>query len=214
MARTRETHIGWVLPCRKLSVRDHDSLTGLPIFCEISAASAATSWKRCRPNEPPPSTTCTVTAVCGSPSRSAMSRCATMGTLRLAQISARSERTSAIALSGSRGLLLANAKVNSASIFFVRSGGTTMGSAAALSLARTVSSDSLSTVPGPQVTSSARVASMHWPNVSPRTATPCLTVTTSVMPGMFLTASAFATETTVPLTVGGLRTIVGLASGT
>lgn len=143
-----------------------------------------------------------------------MSRWATIGTFRLDQISARPSRTSAMALSGSSGLLLANAKMNSASSFFVRTGGTIIGGVAALSFRSTESSDSPSTSPGPQSTSNSRSASMHWPNVSPRTATPCFSVATSVMPGIRRTASALRTVRTVPPSVGGLRTMAGLASGT
>ena len=100
-------HIGWARPCRKLSVRDHCSLTGLPIAWDASTASVAQSWNRCRPNDPPPSVTCTVTADCGSPSIRAKSCAASIGTLSGAQISALPARTSAIAQSGSSGVLLA-----------------------------------------------------------------------------------------------------------
>ena len=55
---------------------------------------------------------------------------------------------------------------------------------------------------------------MHWPKVAPRTATPVDTVTTSVIPGIALTAARLATDRTVPLIVGGRQTIVGMAFGT
>ena len=78
----------------------------------------------------------------------------------------------------------------------------------------TVSSDSLSLGPGPQSTWRALTASMHWPNVSPRTAMPLAMGTTSVMPGIALTASRLLTLPTLPLIVGGRQTMQGLASGT
>src|SRR5205085_8856645 len=93
-----------------VSVRDQDSFTGLPIACEASAASSAASWNRCRPNEPPPCVTWTVTAVAGRPSAAAISPWATIGALRLDQISAPLAVTEAIAQSGSSGVLLLNAK--------------------------------------------------------------------------------------------------------
>ena len=64
------------------------------------------------------------------------------------------------------------------------------------------------------------MASMHCPNVSPRTATPpatyrvCAMIATSVMPGMALTWARFRTAWAVPLIVGGRQTIAGLAFGT
>ena len=94
------------------------------------------------------------------------------------------------------------------------SGGTASGISAALIALSTSASDSPSTVPGPQVTVSARTASMHWPKVWPRTATPVEMTATSVIPGIALTAARFATDRTVPLIVGGRQTIVGSALGT
>ena len=55
---------------------------------------------------------------------------------------------------------------------------------------------------------------MHWPNVSPRTATPVETTATSVMPGIASTSAWLRTALGLPLIVGGRQTIVGLASGT
>ena len=81
-------------------------------------------------------------------------------------------------------------------------------------LRSTVSSDSASLGPGPQSTWRALTASMHWPNVSPRTATPLAMGTTSVMPGIAWTTSRLLTLPTLPLIVGGRQTMQGLASGT
>lgn len=216
VARTREVDIGCVRPWRKSSVRCHISFTGLPMAREISAASWAASWNSLRPKEPPPSVTWTRTAETGSPSSSAIFSWATIGALREAQISAESARTSAIAQLVSRAALLAKWKVNRASTALVSSGsgGTTRGSSALRSFARTVASEAPSAVPGPQSTRRARTASMHWPKVRPRTATPVETVTTSVTPGMARTSARLATERTVPLMVGGRQTMVGRASGT
>ena len=68
--------------------------------------------------------------------------------------------------------------------------GTASGSSALRRLASTVASDSPSTGPLFQSTSSARIASMHWPNVLARTATPVSTMATSVTPGIALTSAA------------------------
>jgi hypothetical protein len=96
-ARTREVHMGCTRPCRESSARVHISFTGLPIARETSAASSAASKKSLRPNDPPPSVTCTVTLFCGSPSSFAISACAAIGFFSGLQISAPSRRTSAIA---------------------------------------------------------------------------------------------------------------------
>src|SRR5205814_6975701 len=77
--------------------------------------------------------------------------------------------------------------------------------------------------PSPQVTSSALPAVHAWPNVSAITATPgglgTITppagmTTTSITPGIALTAPRLLTLTTVPLICVGMRSTVGLASGT
>lgn len=109
--------------------------------------------------------------------------------------------------------MLANAKTNSASIVCDSSGGTAIGSWAARSFASTVASDSLSTVPGPQVASTFWIASMHWPKVSPLIATPWVIPTTSVIPGIARSAARLLIERSVPLIVGGLATMVGFAFG-
>ena len=102
-----------------------------------------------------------------------MSCCASIGTFSVDQISARSGRTSAIALSGSSGALLANANVNSASTDSAaeRRHGQRQLRLLQLRQHRLVGL-ARRRCRGFQSTSSARSASMHWPNVSPRTATP------------------------------------------
>ena len=77
-----------------------------------------------------------------------------------------------------------------------------------------VASLSPATGPSAHSTSSARTASMHWPNVSARTATPVLTVATWVTPGICSTASWLRTRTGVPLSVGARQTMVGRAPST
>ena len=52
---------------------------------------------------------------------------------------------------------------------------------------------------------------MHWPKVRARTATPVLTVTTWVTPGIRSTSRRLRTRTGVPLRVGARHTIVGSA---
>ena len=89
--------------------------TGFFIFFEIFAASIAASLKSLWPNEPPLVMTLTFTWSCRIPSAWAMFCWARIGTLRPAQISAESERTSAIAQLGSRAALLRNANAKSAS---------------------------------------------------------------------------------------------------
>ena len=73
------------------------SRTGLPIALEIAAASNAASANRWRPNDPPPSVTCTVTLPTESPSSEASCSWAQTGDFRQDQISALSGRTSATA---------------------------------------------------------------------------------------------------------------------
>ncbi len=73
------------------------SLTGLPNAFEHSAASSRPSKNSRRPNEPPPSVTCTVTAFWAIPSFLAISACAAIGDFDGPQISAEPSRTSAIA---------------------------------------------------------------------------------------------------------------------
>jgi hypothetical protein len=55
---------------------------------------------------------------------------------------------------------------------------------------------------------------MHCPKVLARTATPVEMITTSVTPGMALTAARLPADCTVPLIVGGRHTIVGNALAT
>ena len=211
--RTREVAMGWVRPWRASSARCHISFTGLPMAWETSAASSAASKKSFRPNEPPPSTTWTVTASIGRPSRAAIAPFATIGAFRLDQISARPGRTSAIAQFGSSALLPRKWNVNAASTLGVNGGGPSGISAARNSLS-TDSSDAPATLPGFHDTRRARTASMHWPKVAARTATPVEITATSVTPGMARISPRLATEPTLPLIVGGRHTMVGMASGT
>lgn len=214
-ARTRVVHIGWARPDRHSSTRCHISFTGLPIAFDTCTASTAASGHSLRPNDPPASATCTVTAARGSPNSFTMAACATFGALSGAQISARSDRTSATAQSGSRpaGLAKWNVKSPSTVSAGMGSAGTASGSSARRSSRSTVSSDLPSAVPGPQSTRRARTPSMHCPNVSPHTATPVGITTTSVIPGIANTSAAFRTPRAVPLIVGGLQTIAVLAPG-
>ena len=94
-------------------MRCHISLTGLPILLETIAASNAASQNRWRPNEPPPSVTCTTA---GRPSAFSISPFAQPGDLRLDQISALSLRTSATAQFVSSGSPGRKWNVNSCSI--------------------------------------------------------------------------------------------------
>ena len=100
-ARTRVVASGWIRPWRESSARVHISLTGLPSFCEISAASSEASKVSLRPKDPPPSGTWKVTAFCSMPRSLATSDCAAIGFLQGLQISALPSRTSAIAPLGS-----------------------------------------------------------------------------------------------------------------
>ena len=213
VARVRAVDIGCTRPCRESSARCHISLTGLPIALDASAASSAASKKSLRPKEPPPCVTCTLTLSIGSPTCSAIFCWAVIGDFSPLQISARSARTSAIAQLVSSALLLANQNVNSLSTLCTTPGtsGTTSGISAALSSASTSASDTPSAVPPDQSTSSLRIASMHCPKVLARTATPVEIVTTWVTPGIFRTAPRLRTALTLPLSVGGRQTIVGLA---
>lgn len=188
------------------------SLTGLPSFWEIRAASSGASKNSLRPKEPPPWITLKVTALCGRPSSAAISCSATMGDLQLAQMAAWLGWTSAIAALVSIGAWLAQAQSNSASTYWVNSGGTNRGRLAARSSAATVALDWLPAVPGPHVTTRASTASMHWPKVSAITATPVGICAAPMTPGMAPTAAAFCTDLTVPLMVGGRRTMVGMGT--
>ncbi len=111
VARIREVTIGCSRPWRGSSARCHISRTGLPIFCEIFAASMAASLKSLWPKEPPPVITLTLTWSWGMPSALAMFCWARIGTFRPAQIVARSSRTSATAQLGSSAALLRNMNV-------------------------------------------------------------------------------------------------------
>ena len=72
-------------------------------------------------------------------------------------------RTSAMAAPGSSALLLRKANWNRKSTVFVKAGAGGSGCSAARSSTHRLSSDSLSTVPGPQLISRASTAAMHWP---------------------------------------------------
>ena len=106
VAAIRDVHIGWPRPARASSARCHMSLTGLPMACETFAASSAPSKNSRRPNEPPPSTTWTVTWSGVRPSSVAIVSCAVIGDFRPAQTVACPSRTSAIAELVSRAELL------------------------------------------------------------------------------------------------------------
>ena len=137
-----------------------------------------------------------------------------IGSFAAVQISALLSLTSAIAVAGSRGALLAKAKVYSLSkVFAPGRVGRTIGGVASFSSFSMEASDVPSTGPGFQVTSNARIASMHCPNVLARTATPVVIVARSVTPGIRLTLAALLIDRTVPLIVGARHTMVGQASG-
>lgn len=189
------------------------SRTGFFIALEMCAASSAASKNSRRPKEPPPWTTCTVTLFSGSPSSCAMVCFATIGDFSPAQMVALSSRTSATAELDSIGAWLTNAKSNSPSTCCVSSGGTAKGSAAPCSFSLIVSLLSPSTVPAFHVTSRAFLPSSAWPKVSDITATPVGTTARSLMPGIARTAASLVTFFTVPLIVGGRRTITGIAPG-
>ena len=141
---------------------------------EIRAASMAWSPKSLWPKEPPPVITLTLTWLGSMPSSRAMFSWARIGTLRPAQISAPSSRTSAMAAYGSRAALERNMNSNLVSICSARTGteGTAIGSSARSSSSRIVSSDLPAIGPGSHSTSIFRMASMHWPKVFARTAIP------------------------------------------
>ena len=177
VARTRDVHIGWVRPWRKSSVRCHISLTGLPIFCEISAASSAASKNRCRPNEPPP---CDDVhrhlALRQAELRARSSAGRRSAIFRHDQISALSARTSAIAQFGLERAV-AGEREREVCARSSWSGAAPWAPPAASRRACSFAQHGRRRTcrprcPAPHVTSSARTASMHWPNVSPRTATP------------------------------------------
>ena len=75
------------------------------------------------------------------------------------------------------------------------------------------SSETPSTVPDPQVTSTADLAFNAWWNVFALTATPVGSSVTATTPDMFRASDA-SYDCTLPLSVGGLMTTVGRASGT
>ena len=145
----------------------------------------------------------------------ATSTCATIGTLRPAHTSALPARTSATAAYGSSAALLLNMKVKSASTVFASAGtfGTASGISALRSFASTVASDSPSTLPLFQSTSSARTASMHWPKVRAPTATPVGSIATWLTPGIARTAALFRIAWGEPFSVGARQSIVGTAPG-
>ena len=208
-------------PWRKLSVRAHISLTGLPTSREIVAASNAASQNRWRPNEPPPWATWTVTLASGRPRLSAICSWPRSGTsgLTRSRPCRRGRRRPHSWAPADRPA----AEVEREGLIDRRRQRDRRASAGAPPPCRSAStwaSDLPSTEPGPQLTFSARIASMHWPNVWARTATPpatycvCGMITTSVTPGIALTAARLRTARRVPLIVGGRQTIVGSAPGT
>ncbi len=81
------------------------------------------------------------------------------------------------------------------------------------SFARSESSESSSTGPGPHSTSRASLPASACPKVSATTATPVAMAVTASTPGMASTAAALRTRRTLPRIVGGRRTIAGLAPG-
>src|SRR3954454_17310853 len=95
-----------------------------------------------------------------------------IGDFRLDQISALSLRTSAMAQLVSSGLLLTKANVNFRSIVVAIGSAGVSGSSAAASSDLIACSDLRPIVPSTQSTLTDRTASMHWPNVWARTATP------------------------------------------
>ena len=183
---------------------------------EIFAASMAWSPKSLWPKEPPLVMTLTFTWSWRRPTACAMFCWARIGTLRPAQTSARSLRTSAMAAYGSSAALLRNMNVKSVSTVCARIGtfGTTIGSSPPRSLDSTVLSDSPATGPGFQSTLMARMASMHCPKVVARTATPVSTTATWVTPGSCRMAAWLLSRFGVPPWVGARQTMVGRASGT
>ena len=193
------------------SVRVHISLMTRPVAFEMRAASSGPSQKSLRPNDPPLCTTWQVTLFCGSPSSFAICCCATIGDFMPAQMSAPSSRTSATAEFVSIGAWGRNAQSNSNSCWPGSVTGGMNGIVAWRSSLRMSSSDRSSIGPGPQVTSRASLASSAWPNVSATTATPVLITAMSRTPGMARTSSRLLTFLTVPLIVGGRRTIAGVA---
>jgi hypothetical protein len=188
----------------------------LPIAWDTSAASSAASKNSLRPNEPPPEMTCTLTWSGVMPSFWAICSCATIGDFRPAQISAEPDRTSATAQLGSRAELLRKWNVNAASRVFASGStfGTASGISAAFSSLSTEASSAPGTEPSFQSTRSARTASMHWPNVRARTATPVETFATWVTPGIASTSARLRIRFGVPLSRGARQIIAGSAPGT
>ena len=206
-------------PCRKSSVRCHMSFTGLPIVCEISAASSAASKNRWRPNDPPPCDDVARhrarAAGRASARSSAGRRSATSGSTRSRRCPA---RTSAIAQLVSSGLLLREVEGEVAVDRLGQQRQRRAQPAAARPRAarrgrrrRTCRPR----CPAPHVTCSARTASMHCPNVAAAHGD------AGGDDGDVGDARASPARrrgcrraTTVPLIVGGRQTIVGSAPGT
>jgi hypothetical protein len=136
------------------------SFTGLPIVREIAAASSAASANRWRPNEPPPSVTCTVTLLSGRRRSTAIRSLARIGDFRHDQISARSLRTSAMAQLVSSGSPGRKWNVNVSSTVLPGSGGVS-GSCALRRSASTEASDLPDTDEPLHRTFSALTASTH-----------------------------------------------------
>ena len=92
------------------------------------------------------------------------------------------------------------------------SGTGAIGSSAPLSSASMSASDCPATGPAAHSTRIARTASMHWPKVSARTATPVSTTAMVRTPGIAATTSRLSSRFGVPLSVGARQTMVGSAS--
>lgn len=155
------------------SPRLHISFTGRRAAFEIRAASIAASWFSRRPNEPPPRTTWTRTFDLGSPIAEAMLSRASIGVWEENQISARSARTSATAVSTSIGAWLTKANSNSPSTCADPRGGAPTEGTAARNRDRMAASDNDASGPGRQVMRRASRALKAWWKDSATTATPC-----------------------------------------
>ena len=224
--RLRTTFMGWQRPWRGMSDRVHINLTGLlPNARETWAASWGASLNRCRPNEPPPSTTWQVTASSGRLRLAAMRCLAQIGVFMAAQISQLSGFATATAQLGSSGSPGRKWKMNSSSRTVWPGTAGASGSWAARRSAVTDSTVLPTADPSAQRTLHARTASMHWPKVSPRMAMPpriwplsAVLVFgiswTSRMPGIRSTSLLLSSSSALPLMVGGRQRTVGLASGT
>ena len=176
-----------------------------------------------RPKAPPDGTTWTLTWLTGRFRSNAMAFWVAIGLCRPAQTSALLGRTSAMAHSTSSGAWAAAAHSNSASTTLDNKGGNKNGTVAWRNFLWMLASDSPSIEPGPHSTSSALTASQACPKVSAITATPGGLGTKApppgitaipITPGMRRTAPSLRMRLKVPRMVGGLRTMVGLASGT